>query len=91
MKRLVLHIYTMFMALTAMACQNNEVEATPSDKSVSTMNITGNSNDGWRTTGCQAYANTVSSITSTRSVRQSSLCMERKHIPVTSEKVPSDI
>ena len=122
MKRLVLHIYIMFMALTAMACQSNEVEATPSDKSVSTMNITingktvscqlvdnsstrallaqlekgdityeaddygnfekenapqfvkdyyayyktprgyhkrsGNSNDGWRTTGCQAYANT---------------------------------
>ena len=42
MKRLVSHIYTMFMALTAMACQNKEVEATPSDKSVSTMNITGN-------------------------------------------------
>lgn len=40
MKRLVLHIYIMFMALTAMACQSNEVEATPSDKSVSTMNIT---------------------------------------------------
>lgn len=40
MKRLVLHIYIMFMALSAMACQSNEVEATPSDKSVSTMNIT---------------------------------------------------
>ena len=40
MKRLVLHIYIMFMALTAMACQSNEVEATPSDKSVTTMNIT---------------------------------------------------
>ena len=40
MKRLVLHIYIMFMALTAMACQSNEVEATPSDKSASTMNIT---------------------------------------------------
>ena len=32
MKRLGLHIYIMFMALTAMACQSNEVEATPSDK-----------------------------------------------------------
>ena len=40
MKRLVLHIYIMFMALTAMACQSNEVEATPSNKSVSAMNIT---------------------------------------------------
>ena len=40
MKRLVLHIYIMFMALTAMACQSNEVEATPSDKSANTMNIT---------------------------------------------------
>ena len=40
MKRLVLHIYIMFMALTAMACQGNEVEATPSDKSANTMNIT---------------------------------------------------
>ena len=40
MKRLVLHIYFMFMALTAMACQSNEVEATPSDKSANTMNIT---------------------------------------------------
>lgn len=51
----------------------------------------GNSNDGWRATGCQAYANTRFSITSTKSVRLSSLCMERKHIPVTSERVPSDI
>ena len=40
MKRLVLHIYFMFMALTAMAFQSNEVEATPSDKSANTMNIT---------------------------------------------------
>ena len=40
MKRLVLHIYIMFMALTAMACQSNEIEATPSDKSVNKMNIT---------------------------------------------------
>ena len=49
MKRLVMHIYIMFMALTAMACQNNEVEATPSDKSVSTMNITING----KTVSCQ--------------------------------------
>ena len=40
MKRLVLHIYILFMALTTMACQSNEVEATPSDKSAITMNIT---------------------------------------------------
>lgn len=33
----------------------------------------------------------VSSITSTKSVPLSSLCMERKRIPVTSERVPSDI
>ena len=33
----------------------------------------------------------VPSITSTKFVRQYSLCMERKHIPATSEKVPSDI
>ena len=39
MKRLVLHIYIMFIALTAMARQSNEVKAMPSDKSVSTMNI----------------------------------------------------
>ena len=38
-----------------------------------------------------AYYKTVSSITSTKSVRQYSLCMERKRIPVTSEKAPSDI
>ena len=33
----------------------------------------------------------VSYITSTKSVRQYSSCMERKHIHVTSERVPSDI
>ena len=53
MKRLVLHIYIMFMALTAMACQNNEVEATPSDKSASTMNITING----KTVSCQLVEN----------------------------------
>ena len=53
MKRLVLHIYIMFMALTAMACQSNEVEATPSDKSVSTMNITING----KTVSCQLVEN----------------------------------
>ena len=44
MKRLVLHIYIMFMALTAMTCQSNEVEDTPSYKSAITMNITINGN-----------------------------------------------
>ena len=53
MKRLVLHIYIMFVALTAMACQSNEVEATPSDKSVSTMNITING----KTVSCQLVEN----------------------------------
>ena len=53
MKRLVLHIYIMFMALTAMACQSNEVEATPSDKSVNTMNITING----KTVSCQLIDN----------------------------------
>lgn len=53
MKRLVLHIYIMFVALTAMACQSNEVEAMPSDKSVSTMNITING----RTVSCQLVDN----------------------------------
>ena len=53
MKRLVLHIYIMFMALTAMACQSNEVEATPSDKSASTMNITING----KTVSCQLVEN----------------------------------
>lgn len=53
MKRLVLHIYIMFMALTAMACQSNEVEATPSDKSASTMNITING----KTVSCQLVDN----------------------------------
>lgn len=53
MKRLVLHIYIMFMALTAMACQSNEVEATPSDESVSTMNITING----KTVSCQLVEN----------------------------------
>ena len=53
MKRLVSHIYIMFMALTAMACQSNEVEATPSDKSVSTMNITING----KTVSCQLVEN----------------------------------
>lgn len=53
MKRLVLHIYIMFMALTAMACQSNEVEATPSDKSANTMNITING----KTVSCQLIDN----------------------------------
>ena len=53
MKRLVLHIYIMFMALTAMACQSNEVEATPSDKSANTMNITING----KTVSCQLVYN----------------------------------
>ena len=57
MKRLVLHIYIMFMALTAMACQNNEVEATPSDKSVSTINITING----KTVSCQLVENSSTS------------------------------
>ena len=51
MKRLVLHIYIMFMALTAMAC--NEVEARPSDKSANTMNITING----KTVSCQLVDN----------------------------------
>ena len=53
MKRLVLHIYIMFMALTAMACQSHEVEATPSDKSANTMNITING----KTVSCQLVDN----------------------------------
>ena len=53
MKRLVLHIYIMFMALTVMACQSNEVEASPSDNSVSTMNITING----KTVSCQLVEN----------------------------------
>ena len=53
MKRLVLHIYIMFMALTAMACQSNEVEARPSDKSANTMNITING----KTVSCQLVDN----------------------------------
>lgn len=53
MKRLVLHIYIMFVALTVMACQSNEVEVTPSDKSVSTMNITING----KTVSCQLIDN----------------------------------
>ena len=53
MKRLVLHIYILFMALTAMACQSNEVEATPSDKSANTMNITING----KTVSCQLVEN----------------------------------
>lgn len=53
MKRLVLHIYIMFMALTAMACQSNEVEATPSDNSANTMNITING----KTVSCQLVEN----------------------------------
>ena len=51
MKRLDLHIYIMFMALTAMAF--NEVEATPSDKSANTMNITING----KTVSCQLVDN----------------------------------
>ena len=118
MKRLVLHIYIMFMALTAMACPSNEVKLVqdwdktlPKSEKVNHERVTfktqygftlaadlknktftmaggvvdplpedapqfvkdyhayyktprgyhkrsGNSNDGWRTTGCQAYANT---------------------------------
>ena len=118
MKRLVLHIYIMFMALTAMACPSNEVKLVqdwdktfPKSEKVNHEKVTfktqygftlaadlknktftmaggvvdplpedapqfvkdyhayyktprgyhkrsGNSNDGWRTTGCQAYANT---------------------------------
>lgn len=53
MKRLVLHIYIMFVALTVMACQSNEVEATPSDKSAITMNITING----KTVSCQLVDN----------------------------------
>ena len=53
MKRLGLHIYIMFMALTAMACQSNELEATPSDKSANTMNITING----KTVSCQLVDN----------------------------------
>ncbi len=53
MKRLVLHTYIMFMALTAMACQSNEVEATPSDKSANAMNITING----KTVSCQLVDN----------------------------------
>ena len=53
MKRLVLHTYIMFMALTAMACQSNEVEAMPSDKSANTMNITING----KTVSCQLVDN----------------------------------
>lgn len=51
----------------------------------------GNSNDGWRARAVRLTPTPVSSITSTKSVRQYSSCMERKHIPATSEKVPSDI
>lgn len=58
MKRLVLHIYIMFMALTAMACQSNEVEATPSDKSVSTMNNTING----KTVSCQLIDNSSTRV-----------------------------
>lgn len=53
MKRLVLHIYIMFMALTAMACQSNEVEAAPSDNSANTMNITING----KTVSCRLVDN----------------------------------
>ena len=53
MKRWVSHIYIMFMALTAMACQSNEVEATPSDKPAKTMNITING----KTLSCQLVDN----------------------------------
>lgn len=44
-----------------------------------------------RATGCQAYANTrfLYYINEIRSAYSS--CMERKHIPATSEKAPSDI
>ena len=53
MKRLVSHIYIMFMALTAMTCQSNEVKATPSDKSVNKMNIAINR----KTVSCQLIDN----------------------------------
>ena len=53
MKRLVLHICIMFMALTATACQINEVKATPSEKSASTMNITING----KTVSCRLVDN----------------------------------
>ena len=58
MKRLVLHIYIMFVALTVMACQSNEVEFTPSDKSVSTMNITING----KTVSCQLIDNSSTRV-----------------------------
>ena len=58
MKRLVLHIYIMFVALTVMACQSNEVESTPSDKSVSTMNITING----KTVSCQLIDNSSTRV-----------------------------
>ena len=58
MKRLVLHIYIMFVALTVMACQSNEVEATPSDKSVSTMNLTING----KTVSCQLIDNSSTRV-----------------------------
>ena len=118
MKRLVLHIYIMFMALTAMACPSNEVKLVqdwdktfPKSEKVNHEKVTfktqygftlaadlknktftmaggvvdplpenapqfvkdyhayyktprgyhkrsGNSNDGWCATGCQAYSNT---------------------------------
>ena len=53
MKRLVLCVYIMFISLTAMACQSNEVEAMPSDKSANTMNITING----KTVSCQLVDN----------------------------------
>lgn len=58
MKRLVLRIYIIFVALTVMACQSNEVEATPSDKSVSTMNITING----KTVSCQLIDNSSTRV-----------------------------
>lgn len=151
MKRLVLHIYIMFMALTAMACPSNEVKLVqdwdktfPKSEKVNHKKVkfktqygftlaadlknktftmaggvvdplpedapqfvkdyhayyktprgyhkrSGNSNDGGAPRAARLTPTPVSSITSTKSVRQYSLCMERKHIPATSEKVPSDI
>ncbi len=133
MKRLVLYIYTMFVALTAMACQSKEIKfmqdwdkTFPKSEKVKHEKVTFKTQYGLtlaadlyipknaegklpaiavsgpfgavkeQCSGLYAPAarltpTPVSSITSTKSVRLSSLCMERKHIPVTSERVPSDI
>lgn len=54
MRRLLLQTYILFFALTAMACQNNEVEATPSVNSSNTMYITINE----KTVSCKLVDNT---------------------------------